>query len=200
MTELGAVERLISEHIVHHGYEHTHRNTIAKACEHDVADAREAEENARLREEVMLQRQAAAFIREVADARHEARLAEEHAQQVANLREERDEYYVRLGKAEMETHRLRGADVEAGLAQVALKEVQAQLATAAEVIAQLVEALEEALSLFAYVGSCTFECEHRFCKEKRAERDYGLEQLAAARAWQEREHSKEAPCSSSSSP
>ena len=57
---------------------------------------------------------------------------------------------------------------------------------AAEVIAKLVEALDEALSLFAYVGSCTYECEHRFCKEKRAERDYGLEQLAAARAWQER--------------
>ena len=58
--------------------------------------------------------------------------------------------------------------------------------TAAEVIAQLVEALEEALSLFAYVGSCTYECEHSFCKEKRADRDYGRGQLAAARAWQER--------------
>jgi len=104
-----------------------------------------------------------------------------------------------------ELERLRGADVEAGLAQVALKEVQAQLAerdtAAAEVIAQLVEALE------AYLGWLTTETLEAAALLEIESDDATpfdpilrgmVSALAAARAWQE--HSKEAPCSSSSSP
>ena len=40
-------------------------------------------------------------------------------------------------------------------------------------------ALEDALALFSYVGVCPSDCGHRFCNEKRADRDTIVETIAA---------------------